>query len=115
MLAQDFSYPDSNALTQADRDYFSMIRTENGRSDFHFLRGGGEGKDGDDRINQGRTRITLSPLTNESHSRLEDPAGAGEGMKAAAVKKKEVHTDKRNVSLIGKRGDVSSSGTRTKA
>ena len=26
-------YPDSNGLTQRDRDYFRMVRTENGFSD----------------------------------------------------------------------------------
>ena len=35
-LATDFGslpYPDSNGLTQRDRDYFRMVRTENGASD----------------------------------------------------------------------------------
>ena len=33
-LAQSFVYPDSNGLTQTDRDYFRMIRTENGFTQF---------------------------------------------------------------------------------
>ncbi len=34
LLAQSYAYPPSNGLTQTDRDYFRMVRTENGMSDF---------------------------------------------------------------------------------
>ena len=64
-------YPDSNGLTQRDRDYFRMVRTENGLSDLVVVakeerRNGGEGGGGVQleqvQINQRSAREEATPM-----------------------------------------------------
>ena len=43
-------YPPSHALTQTDREYFNLVRTEDGHSGYLRQRGGGRG--GAQRSNQ---------------------------------------------------------------
>ncbi len=97
-FGQQPSYPSSNGLSQADRDYFRMVRTENGRSDLIVhrrrtseapdllrRRGGGHGGKaqlGEVQINQSGQEQHRggeeAEAANESHSQLTAKAASEE-------------------------------------
>ena len=72
-LATDFGslpYPDSNGLTQRDRDYFRMVRTENGVSDLVVVVAAAKKKKKEEEEERGATQLEQVQINQRS--------GAGE-------------------------------------
>ncbi|TRY72342.1 hypothetical protein TCAL_16158 [Tigriopus californicus] len=67
-MAQNYAYPESNGLSQTDRDYFRMIRTENGFTDLRFYNSH-LGVPGNNRASSSQSsHQTAMPISNSEHS-----------------------------------------------
>ena len=88
-LATNFGslpYPDSNGLTQRDRDYFRMVRTENGFSDLVVV--SKKKKEDEDRRREGGVQLEQVQINQRSageatptlHPRPPPQRNEGEGI-----------------------------------